>query len=90
MPKRDEMLAALAAAAITPRMHFFGNLTAGLVAAGFSLVPQDLWDELSQKVRSDELLDTHDEQMYHGFLVRTNHSRSESHEYWRSHRPGLI
>ena len=84
MAERDEMLAALAAAAMTPRIHFFGHLAAGLVATGFSLVPQDLWDTLSRKVRADELLDARDKQMYRGFLVRTNHARSEQHEYWQT------
>jgi hypothetical protein len=78
------MVSALAAAAQTPRIHFFGHLTAGLVAAGFTLIPQDLWVELSRKMRNDKLLDTHDKQMYHGFLVRTNHARSEQHEYWQT------
>ena len=84
MTQRDDMLLALAAAAKTPRIDFFSQLTAGLVANGFTLVPQDLWEALTQKVLNDELLDTDDGQMYRGFLVRTNHARSEQHEYWQT------
>jgi len=84
MSQHDEMLSALAAAAKTPRIPFFGQLTAGLVAAGFTLVPQDLWETLTRKVLADELFRTRDRQQYHGFLFRNNHSRSEQHEYWQT------
>jgi hypothetical protein len=84
MSHHNEILSALAAAAQTPRIPFFGQLAAGLVAAGFTLIPQDLWDVLAQKVLADELSDVRDGQQYYGFLVRDNHTRSEQHEYWQT------
>ncbi len=84
MSQREEMISALASAAKTPRIGLFGQLTAGLVANGFTLIPQDLWDTVTRKVRSKKLLRTRDGEMYCGFIMRTNHLRSCQHEYWQS------
>ncbi len=91
---KTEMMNALVAATKYRRVPFFGQLTAGLVMAGFRIVPRDLWDDLARKFDYDDydslpvgsvvLSDIEDGEEWNGFVVRSNHSRSEQHEYWQN------
>lgn len=74
-----------------PKVPFEYTLAAGMAMAGFRIVPEDLWDLLSEKlgVCGDEEEEEEDEDFLRtraeaaGFTFVSNHIRGDAHDVWQ-------
>lgn len=76
---KTEILTALQAAAEVPEVQPFGQLAAGMVMNGWRLPPQDMWEDIANKLKQDDA--------WCGdgiFEAYENHARNKSHEEWQN------
>jgi hypothetical protein len=79
MTHAEKIREGMKVAATLPKIHFSATLAAHLVMAGFKLVPEDLWDKLSEKLDKIDL----DLPVAGDFKSEHNHMRSGDHEVWQ-------
>ncbi len=83
---REGMRKAMEAALPAPKVPPFAGLVLGLTSAGAKIVPPDLWDELAEALKEEEVLSERgdmDGEKVGQFEVHTNHDRTENHEVWQ-------